>query len=138
MTSEQTTKQTVTSLSVTSTQQTASQSVNLQHIKGSIEETTTEMGPPTPTATKEFIPQNLNSHSVGINANSGEKNTVLEQLNSVLNMSSGINLTSKFTNGQGSNLSTGSSLVDLTGADLFKILITGIKERKSLPEVLYS
>ncbi|XP_052695570.1 uncharacterized protein LOC128173955 [Crassostrea angulata] len=53
-------------------------------------------------------------------------------------MSSGITLTSKFTNGQGSNPSTGSSLVDLTGADLFKILITGIKERKSLQEVLYS
>ncbi|XP_065939548.1 uncharacterized protein [Magallana gigas] len=138
VTLEQMTKQTVTSSSVTPTQQTASKSVNLQHIKGSIEETTTEMGPPTPTATKEFIPQNLNSHSVDKNTNAVEKNTVLEQLNSVLNMSSGMTLTSKFTNGQGSNPSTGSSLVDLTGADLFKILITGIKEHKSLQEVLYS
>lgn len=143
MTSEQTTKQTVTSstvtsLAVTSTQQTALQSVNRQHIKGSIEETTREMGTPTPTASKEFIPQHLNLHSVGINTNFGEKNAVLEQLNLVLNMSSGMTVTSNFTDGQISNPFTGSSLVDLTGADLFKILITGIKERKSLQEVLYS
>ena len=116
-----TTTPTVTSSTVTSIPETTSQSIA----------TTTSAG---------GLPTNNNSTSneSGKNVTSGETTMTLNQLTSLLNGNAGVSPNSNSPSSQGGSAAIGGGLANLTGAELFKILIGGIKEHKSLPEVLYT
>lgn len=62
----------------------------------------------------------------------------LNQLTSLLNGNPGVSPNSNSASSQGGSAAIGGGLANLTGAELFKILIGGIREHKSLPEVLYT